>query len=121
VKRFDEGLAQVEYAITVDPLSPLPAWVHENCFDMSRRFDELLAQHQRASELDPNFFYVDSPAAIAYREKGMFAESVAEYQRLRKVTGQPMPGLAVTYARMGKTSEARTCSATIRTPGVLPQ
>jgi tetratricopeptide (TPR) repeat protein len=107
LKRFDEGLAEAEHAITLDPLSALPSWVRENCLYMSRRFDEALAQHQKTSELDPNFFYLDSPAGIAYREKGMFAESVAEYQHLEKVTGQPMPGLAVTYARMGKTSEAR--------------
>jgi TolB-like protein/Tfp pilus assembly protein PilF len=107
LKRWDEGLAETERAIALDPLSPIPTWVREYCFCMSRRFDDALAQHKKTSELDPNFFYVDSPAAIAYREKGMFAESVAEYQRLGKVTGRPMPGLAVTYARMGKTSEAR--------------
>ena len=108
LKRWDEGFAETERAIALDPLSPIPSWVREYCFCMSRRFDEALAQHAKTSELDPNFFYVDVPAAIAYREKGMFAESVAEYQRLQKVTGQPMAGLAVTYARMGKTSEART-------------
>jgi len=106
-KRFGEGLAESERAINLDPLSAAPSWVREYCFTMSRRYDEALAQHQKTSELDPNFFYLDSPAGIAYREKGMFAESVAEYQRLQKVTGQPMPGLAVTYARMGKTGEAR--------------
>jgi len=47
--------------------------------------------------------------AVAYREKGMFAESVAEYQRLQRVTGGHLfSGLAITYARMGKTTEART-------------
>jgi TolB-like protein/predicted Ser/Thr protein kinase len=106
-KRFGEGLAESERAINLDPLSAAPSWVREYCFTMSRRFDEALAQHQKTSELDSNFFYLDSPAGIAYREKGMFAESLAEYQRLQKVTGQPMPGLAVTYARMGKTGEAR--------------
>jgi serine/threonine-protein kinase len=108
LKRWDEGFAETERAIALDPLSSIPSWVREFCFCMSRRFDDALAQHKKTSELDPNFYYVDSPAAIAYREKGMFAESVAEYQRLGKVTGQPMPGLAVTYARMGRTSEART-------------
>jgi len=106
-KRFDEGLAETDRGIALDPLSADLSWVRELCFAMSRRFDEALAQHQKTSELDPNFFYIDSPAGIAYREKGMFAESVAEYQRLQKITGQPMPGLAVTYARMGKADETR--------------
>ena len=39
----------------------------------------------------------------------MFAEAVAEYQRLqRAMGGQPLWGLAITYARMGKTADART-------------
>ena len=107
LKQFDEGLREADLAITLDPLSALPSWVRENCLYMSRRFDQVIIQHQRTSELDPDFYYLDSPVAIAYREKGMFAESVAEYQHLQNVTGQPMPGLAVTYARMGMADQAR--------------
>ena len=33
----------------------------------------------------------------------MYAESAAEYERLQQITGGPLAGLAVTYARMGKT------------------
>jgi len=71
--------------------------------------DQTIAQHRKTAELDPNSFYNDSSGAVAYREKGMFAESVAEYQRLQRVTGGHLfSGLAITYARMGKTTEART-------------
>ena len=74
---------------------------------MARRYDEAIEQRKRTSELDPNFFYFDSPVGIAYRQKGMYAEAVAEYQHVQQVTGGPVSGLAVTYARMGRTSAAR--------------
>ena len=74
---------------------------------MARRYDETIEQHKKTVELDPNFFYLDSWVGIAYREKRMYAESVAEYQNVQKITGNPIAGLAVTYARIGKTAEAR--------------
>ncbi len=37
----------------------------------------------------------------------MLAESLAEYQQAGKIAGQPLPGMAVTYARMGRTAEPR--------------
>ena len=108
MRQFDEGLLQTEGAIALDPLSPVSSWTREYCLVMARRFDETIEQHKKTTELDPNFFYFESPAAIAYREQGMFTEAVAEYQRLQKAMGGPrLPGLAVTYARMGKTAEAR--------------
>src|SRR3954447_4476928 len=106
--RFEEGLAEVGRAMVLDPLSPAPSRSREQCLLSARRYDETIAQHAKTAELDASFFYYDSLAGAAYREKGMFAESVAEYQRLQRVTGgQFFAGLAITYARMGKTAEAR--------------
>jgi len=108
MERWDEGIAEADRAIQLDPLAPMPSWIREYCLVVSRQYDKAIRQHKRTAELDPNFYYSESSLGIAYREKGMFAEAVAEYQRLqRAMGGQPLMGLAITYARMGKTAEAR--------------
>jgi len=107
LKRFDEGLALTARAIALDPLSVMPSWTREFCLSMAGRHDEVLAQHTQTAELDPNFYYFDPFAGVAYREKKMWKEAVAEYQRYHEVTGLPVAGLAVTHARMGRTADAR--------------
>lgn len=81
--------------------------MREYCLCLARRYDETIEQHTKTKELDPNFYYQDSWVGVAYREKKMYAEAIAEYQNAQKVSGGPLAGLAVTYARMGKTAEAR--------------
>jgi tetratricopeptide (TPR) repeat protein len=107
MRQYEAGLAEADRAIALDPLNVWPSWVREYCLCIGRRYDEVIAQHKKSEELDPRFFYSDSWPGVAYREKKMYAESVTEYEKAQKITGGPLPGLAVTYARMGKTAEAR--------------
>jgi tetratricopeptide (TPR) repeat protein len=61
--------------------------------------------------LDPNYFYLDSDLAAAYREKGNFAEAIALYTKAQEATHLPSSGLAITYARMGRQTEAQNILA----------
>src|SRR5205823_10415249 len=65
------------------------------------------ADGYRTLQLDPNYFYLDSKLAAAYREKGNFAEAIALYSKTKETTHFPSSGLAITYARMGRQMEAR--------------
>ena len=66
---------------------------------------------QRTLQLDPNYFYLDSDLAAAYREKGNFAEAITLYTKAKEATHLPSSGLAITYARMGRQVEARNILA----------
>ena len=106
LNRMDEGLQYADRAIAIDPLSPLASWTKEFLLYASRRYDDVIKQHQRTAQLDSNFFYGDNLRCAAYRAKGMFREAVAEYERFP--TSPPPMGLAMTYGRMGRMDDART-------------
>ena len=105
--RWDDGLVEAGRAIALDPLNASPSWTREYCLCLARRYDETIEQHKKTKELDSTLYYLDSWAGVAYREKKMYAEAVAEYQSVQRIMGVPIAGLAVTYAQMGKPGEAR--------------
>jgi serine/threonine-protein kinase len=106
-KHTDQGLAMLDRAISLDPLAPISSWGREWCLCTARRFDDVIEQHKRTAELDPDFFYIAAPLAMAYGDKGMLAQSLAEYEHARRVTGRPVFGMALTLVRMGRVDEAR--------------
>jgi serine/threonine-protein kinase len=110
IGRTAEGLTAARAAIAVDPLNPVASWAREECLYKGRHYDQLIAEHAQtvASWPDPRFFYWDSFLGAAYREKGQFAQALAEYERAQQAAGDvPLYGYAVTLARAGQTAKAR--------------
>ena len=106
-----EGLRLVLEAEALDPLSPITSYVATAAYLANDQIDEAVIEGQRTLQLDPNYFYLDSNLAAAYREKGDFAEAIALYTKAQEATGLPSSGLAITYARMGREIEARNILA----------
>ena len=108
-----EGLQLVLEAEKFDPVSPITSYVATAAYLANDRIDEAISEGQRTLQLDPNYFYLDSDLAAAYREKGNFAEAIALYTKAQEATHLPSSGLAITYSRMGRQKEAReySCSA----------
>jgi eukaryotic-like serine/threonine-protein kinase len=102
-----EGLDLVLEAKKLDPLSPIISYVATAAYLANDRIDDAIAEGQRTMQLDPNYFYLDSNLAAAYREKRNFAEAIALYMKGQEATHFPSSGLAITYARMGRQNEAR--------------
>ena len=102
-----EGLRLVLEAEKLDPISPITSYVATVAYLANDRIDDAIAEGQRTLQLDPNYFYLDSNLAAAYREKGNFAEATALYNKAQEATHLPSSGLAITYTRMGQPIEAR--------------
>jgi tetratricopeptide (TPR) repeat protein len=106
-----EGLQLVLEAKKLDPVSPIISYVATSAYLANDRVDDAIIEGQRTLQLDPNYFYLDSTLAAAYREKGNFAEAIALYTKAQEATHLPSSGLAITYARMGRQIEAQNILA----------
>jgi TolB-like protein len=108
---LQEGLRLVLEAEKLDPVSPITSYVATAAYLANDQIDDAISEGQRTLQLDPNYFYLDSDLAAAYREKGNFAEAIALYTKSQSATNLPSSGLAITYMRMGRQTEARNILA----------
>jgi adenylate cyclase len=105
----------VREALKLDPLSPIIS-TFAGFIDIAYgRLDEAVAEGRRTQSLDPNYLYQGSQLAVAYREKGMFAEALELFNKATEGTGIPQPGLAITYAEMGRRSDAERVLGEVKT------
>jgi TolB-like protein/serine/threonine protein kinase/predicted Zn-dependent protease len=102
-----DGLQLILEAEKLDPVSPITSYVATAAYLANDRIDDAVIEGQRTLQLDPNYFYLDSVLAAAYREKSRFAEAIALYTRAQEATHLPSSGLAITYARMGQQTDAQ--------------
>src|SRR5437762_10225582 len=108
---LQEGLQLVLEAEKLDPVSPITSYVATAAYLANDRIDDAINEGQRTLLLDPNYFYLDSDLAAAYRDKGNFQEAIALYTKFQDATLLPSSGLAITYTRMGRQVEARNILA----------
>ncbi|MEP6586215.1 MAG: protein kinase [Candidatus Udaeobacter sp.] len=106
-----DGLQLILEAEKLDPVSPITSYIATAAYLATGRIDDAVVEGQRTLQLDPNYFYLDSVLAAAYREKGNFPEAIALYTKAQEATHLPSSGLAITYARMGRETEARNILA----------
>ena len=70
-----EGLRLVLEAEKLDPVSPIISYVATAAYLANDQIDDAISEGQRTLQLDPNYFYLDSDLAAAYREKGQLRRS----------------------------------------------
>ena len=106
-----EGLRLVLEAKKLDPVSPITSYVVTAAYLANDRIDDAVTEGQRTLQLDPNYFYLDSVLASAYREKGNFPEAIALYEKAEEATHLPSSGLAITYTLMDRLADAQNILA----------
>lgn len=80
--RFDEALDQSERAHQLDPLSLIIAADNGAILYFSRNYDAAIEKWRSVQDMDPSFMRAHLIVG-AYVEKGMFADAVAENEKLR--------------------------------------
>jgi pentatricopeptide repeat protein len=109
----DEAGPEARRAVELDPLSLLMNMTPALNFYLARQYDRAIEQLHRVLEMEPNFVAARSVLGSVLVQKGLYAEALAEYQRvLELLEGAAAPQSAVkaimahAYAKWGKPEEA---------------
>ena len=109
VGRTSESFAESLRALELDPLSLVLnahlAWHYL----YARQYDQAIQQCQKASELDRNYSETAEFRGLAYEQKGMYQEAIAELQTAINLSGgspHMKAELGHAYAIAGETTQA---------------
>jgi len=103
----EKALTYLSRTAKIDPAS---LWVSNFACEIYRYFgliDEAMAAGERSLQLDPTFLYGEPLLAALYREMGRFDDAIALYKKSQDISGRVPFGLAFTYAKMNRRSDAR--------------
>ena len=107
--RSEEGLTEAKRALDLDPVSPAVLHYVVVQLYMARRFDEAIEQCKKTMELDSSFTPAHRVLAEVYAAKGMYCESLAEYEKYATLSGGS-PGstafVGYAHARLGQNKQA---------------
>jgi TolB-like protein/DNA-binding winged helix-turn-helix (wHTH) protein/Tfp pilus assembly protein PilF len=107
--RVQEALREIRLAQELDPLSLIVNTDVAELLYYARQYDEAIRQAQKTLEMDPSFALAHRVLALAYEQKGMYEESLAELRTQVRLTGRadfPLAELARGYALTGNRTEA---------------
>jgi serine/threonine protein kinase/Tfp pilus assembly protein PilF len=87
--RPDDAIAEMKKTLELDPLGIETNKAMGTTLFWAGRDDEAIAQTRRTVELDPDFAHAHQLLADIYAHKRLYAEAVAEQQRVLTLAGEP--------------------------------
>jgi serine/threonine-protein kinase len=118
--KFSLAKGEIEEAHKLDPLSPIISSNTGLYSYYEHKYDDAIERYKSLLQSDPDFWVARHYLALAYVQKGMHAEAIAELRRLIKAPESgPVPGrvieaeseasasLGFAYGMAGKEAEAR--------------
>jgi len=102
--RLQESLEVSRRALEHDPVSPTMQLHLGFHYLTARQYDLAIPQYLKVLQADPGLADAHNQLAVAYREKGMLDQSVAEYlqvETLMRMTAEQISELKSAYARSG--------------------
>jgi len=107
--RFDEAIAEMRKAESLDPLSLVISADVADVLFAARRFDESAQQSRKAIDMDPNFAIAHFELGQALAQKKMYNAGIAELQKANQLSRGDTTCIAVlayAYAASGRADEA---------------
>lgn len=102
--RPEEASRESKRAQEIDPLSP---WTNSGFISfLARRYDEGIAESQKALELDPQFAAAHMVIGLSYVQKKNYEQAISELQKAQD-NPDSRALLAYAYGVAGKRNEAR--------------
>jgi TolB-like protein/tetratricopeptide (TPR) repeat protein len=106
VGRPEEAVEQQNQLLVLDPVSSRSFMNAGFAYYYARHYDKALAQIQKANTFAPNPAETIFPLGAIYAEKGMYQQSIDEFQKLGD-TPHALGHAGNAYARMGQIDKAR--------------
>ena len=106
--RFDEAKAQMSLAQELDPDSLSIKATMGLPYYYSGDFDKAIEQYRKCLEVDSNFILARWYLAMAYEQKDMYDDAIAEWNRIKLQDTSPelLSNLAYAYALSGRRGQA---------------
>ena len=106
--RYGEGIAQIQRAHQLDPLSIVFSSNLGWAYHIARQEDQAIEQLQKVLAADQNFPMAYFYLGMAYEGKGMYDDAIKAYQRAAELSGgyPGIAGLGHAYAISGRREEA---------------
>ena len=115
--RFETGLAEVDRALQLDPLSLVVHWTRGYSLYYARRYDAALEQYAKLLAIDPTFARVHFDIGLTHVQLGHFTRAIEEIRKGIDLL-EYNPGLLATlgyaYARAGDRPEAERILAELQ-------
>ena len=107
--RNEEGLAEAQRSLELDPLSPRFNYFWGRSLFLTRQYDRAIEQFRKTLELDPNYVPAHEDLGDAYEQKGMQREAIAEWGKALALrgAGEQASNLERTYAASGYEAAVR--------------
>lgn len=105
--KHDEAIATAKRGVELDPLLPIAHWDLALVNYTARKYDDALDAARKAKEIDDSFPLAHLVSGMAYTQKGMYQEAVAEFRHPSIRERADAQGyLGNILARTGKQREA---------------
>ncbi|MEP6992985.1 MAG: protein kinase [Acidobacteriota bacterium] len=110
--RFEEAIREARTGRDADPLSLVQNANVAFALHFAGRYDEAIDWGKRTLAMDANFLRAHYVLGMAYEQKKMYAESIAELEAARRISEDGphyVASLGHAYAAAGRNADARKC------------